>query len=244
MDGDAISHLGHNSLSAAAAREIDDELARFRDRAKAIEEAEKRVVIDDEDTAGRASDFAAQARALAEEAGAARDRVREPYKQASDLVTTRALRFAEPLQAVADRVIHRIGEYRRFQREKAAEDLRLQQGEEARLRAAAAARQAPSAPAPAPAEYASDDRWLYEQRAARPAQAVSLPATRGDYGSRVHDRKVKVVTIDDPRALPDAILLSDKVQEAMKAVCRDMSKHMKVIPGATITTDIAPSHRR
>src|SRR3546814_14570688 len=59
----------------------------------------------------------------------------------------------------------------------------------------------------------------------------------GDLGATVSQVERKIYRVVDVRAVPDLILNSKTVHEAIVAVAKSMSKHMPSIAGIEITTE-------
>src|SRR3546814_10871857 len=59
----------------------------------------------------------------------------------------------------------------------------------------------------------------------------------GDLGATVSQVERKIYRVVDVRAVPDLILNSKTVHEAIVAVAKSMSKHMPSIEGIEITTE-------
>lgn len=86
---------------------------------------------------------------------------------------------------------------------------------------------APAIPGAAPSFPATAPR-------ADPKPAATRPI-RGDLGSRVSRRADSVIDVVDVRAVPDFILQSPAVTEAIVSVVRAMAKAGTEIPGIRVT---------
>ena len=235
MTDDRPAHLLPNrpELREEVALELREKLLPLEARKAQILERLPKVVVTDNASAGAASDFVAIAETLLSDVDDARKAVKRPLDAAIDVVQARAGKFAEPIEDAASKVRARIRKFRAEARERAARAAEEQAAEEARLRAEAEARergQLAVEPVPAPEPV--------------PVAEISLPVARGDYGSKVRDKREKVWKITDPRQLPDTILNSPKVQEAMLAAVKRLGSLQEQIPGARFEWAVGDAIRK
>lgn len=220
-----LAEIGHNSGATPAeiaADEVAAAVAMFKERRDAlIADADKRAVTDN-DSIGRAADVRSMIRTLRETIEIRAKEIAAPYAQASSTVKRHFENFVVDLDAADARIDQRVRDCREDQRAKAAKQAKEQADAEAALRAKH------SMPAAAP----------------MPDAPISLPTVKGDYGSAVGDRTVKVFTYKDPKKLPMDVLKAAGVEKAIQQALRDYHKIHKTIPGVTITTEKTTSHRR
>lgn len=246
-----VRGLGDNQppLREAAALDIEERLAAYAERKKGILASAQRVVVNDNETTGRAADFIAICQTFLEHVEVERRNAKEPYDAAKATIQGKVAAFIEEILVAIATVQAQIKAFRDTERTRQQEALRKQRAEEAKLRAAAdqrkrqteldeAAKKAgelpvSSAPSvePAPAEPV------------RPTD-VSLPVARGDYGSKVKDKVEKTFRITDVRALPDTILNAPKVRAAMMAAIKQLARLQTEISGVEIDDAVTDSIRK
>lgn len=218
-----ISNIDNVPLQEVAREEARLALQPFEARRDALLKALENPKVEDDEDIRRASDKIGMARALREAADGAIDPVHGPYRDGASAVRNVAANFCGTLKGAEVRAQQAIDACRARQREAAAKARNEQREREAELRARAGLAVPAAAVAPV-----------------RPAD-VKLENVRSDYGTQVFDRTVDLVRIVDPRALPDTILKSPGVTEALEKAVRQMAKLTRDIPGAEITTDKASS---
>lgn len=186
-----------------------------------------RAVVEDDETIRRAGDQVGLCNAWMEEAERRANDVRQPYSEAVDAVDAQAERVLAPMRAAIQRLKERVAQCRKDMRARAAAQATEQRQIEAQLRARAAGT---TSPAPVRVEEV------------KPAE-IQLEKVRGDYGSRVFDRKIWKATIVDARVLPDTILKAPDVVAALEKAVLRLHKLQPEIPGATVEQDFATSVR-
>lgn len=222
-----MSDLSNLAPPADAARdEIGTALSTFEERRAELLEALPRVFVTDEDSTGRAADFVSQLKVLRDQVNGRRDGIRQPYADANRAVNTAAEKWLGNVESAIRKVEGMIATYRREQRELAEAEQARQAAEEEAARVARTGRAAPAAPPPPP------------------AAPVTLPTTRGDYGSAVSDRTKKVYRVVDVLKVPLLILESEAVIAAIVKQCAVAGKLMKTIPGVEITDAVGIQHRK
>lgn len=219
----SLSNIDNVPLQEVAAEEARLALQPYNARRDALLKSLENVTVADDEDIRRTSDKIAMARALREAADGAIEPVQGPYRDGSTAVRNVAANFCGTLKGAEQRAQAAIDDCRARQREAAAKARNEQRAREAELRARAGL----DVPAASVAPVRAAD--------------VQLENIRSDLGSQVFDRKVDHVSIVDPRALPDTILKSPGVTEALERAVRQMAKLTKDIPGALITTDKASS---
>ena len=192
-----------------------------------VEKANAKDVVDRE-TAGQAGDIirvASQFEKVVEEDRVERTR---PYREAADAAKAVCDEFLEPLRSAAENLRKRLGAW--------------DKAEEQRIRDQAAEQDAFfNPPQPEPERLRSDaSKEVEEIKRPAPTPAPVKPAKRrkitGDLGARVSTVEVKHYNVVDVHAVPDFIMQSATVKEAIVTVARSMAKHMPEIPGIEITT--------
>lgn len=219
----SISNIDNVPLQEVAAEEARMALQPLEQRRAALLDALANVSIADDEDMRRTSDKIALSRACREAADSAIEPVNGPYRESSSAVRNAAANFCGPLKGAEQRAQQAIDACRTRQREAAAKARNEQLRIEAELRRQAGIETSSKPVAPV--------------RAAD----VKLESVRGDLGSQIFDRKVEQVRILDPRALPDTILKSPAVTEALERAVRQLAKLTKDIPGAEIISDQATS---
>ncbi len=215
MTEDFLSNSAAVPLAELAVDEARVALEPLQQRRSALHDVLSKTQINDDEDLRRAADKIALSVALREEAERRLDPIRTPYADAGIAVRNVQQNFSSDLSVAEREVQGKINAFRARQREAAALRANEQRAREAELRRKAGLDQTPAA---APVK-ASD---------------VKLQSARSDFGAQVFDRKVITVSIVDPRALPDTILKSPGVIEAMEKAVRKMASLTRDIPGAKI----------
>ena len=218
--------IGHNNAPLdehliAQLREVTDNLEERK--AAALASLDK-VVIRDQEDLGRVGDTARIFKAMLDDVEEKRSSVLVPIYEARDRVNTFADRWTAPLEAGRDQLAAKVDAFRDDQKRKAKE----QQDEQRRIeqaRAAAAGVAIPPPPTPA-ATHQQPERSL---------------RARGEYGGRVSERAKVEVSIEDMTLLPDYILNSKPVQEAILKVARQFATNLDEIPGIKIDRGLKTS---
>lgn len=232
---------GHNSGVVPAelvADEIASALAQYEERVAALLLAAKSRTVTDNDSIGRAADTQTLIRALGDAIWARAKEIALPYTHAVETAKTRTQRFVSELEQADADLAQKISDCRELQRTRAQQQRDEQRAMEEALRPAieeVVNPQIDSGPAP-------------RRRAAKapdPVEApVSLPAVRGDYGTRVGDTTVTTYVYADARKLPLDVLNAPAVAKAIQAALRAYAKLHPVIKHVTAKTDMATTTRR
>jgi hypothetical protein len=218
-----LSNVDATPAEVIAAEEARLAVAPLEPRRKEILAALEKVQVEDDEDMRRAMDKIAIARAVRDESDVKLDPVGKPYRDSAHAVRQVALQFTDPLKRAEDEVQRRISAYRGRQREAAAAAAEAQRIKEAELREKAGLAPDPAAAAPI-----------------RPAD-IRLGSSRSDYRAQAFDRKIVHVRIINPRLLPDEVLNSPGVTEALERAVRRLAGLTKTIPGAEVTDDQATS---
>lgn len=227
-------------LAETARMAIDEQLAALAARKAELLEALPRVKCTNSDEAGKCADMVKAIKKLVGKADSIRKDEKEQYAEAGKAVDAAAKGFSAALIDAEIQIRGLLDGFARAERERAAAEQRRIEAEqrlereriaaqEAKDRAAAAEAGA-SIPEPAPAP-AEPER--------RPERATPAPVASGDYGASAHSRKVTIVTVEDPYALPLSILTAPDVTEAIIKVAKRMrtANPDMVIHGIAITED-------
>lgn len=258
--GPAVAGMGHNAppLDEMIVMELNEALDAkqgFRARvADIIAKGADPAPCEDDDRAGRYGDFIRIAKACQGFIDEERTRIKKPYLDATRALDGTAKTLQDQLGDAIARVRAKLDAY-------AVEVARKQREEANRIAAEQEAlRQKAAAEAEAERQRLQaieNERAVREQREAAPvevappepvfvppAPAAEAPVFRGDLGSRVGVKTIKVVTITDVKKLPKAILAHPRVQEAILAVVNARVKSGETnITGIEITEQTVSSVR-
>lgn len=250
-----IAPVGHNSgidPSELIADEIAAAMAQYMERRDTLVASAASRTVTDNDSIGRAADTQALIRALLDAIWARAKDVAAPHSRAVETAKTRTQNFVQALQQADADLTDKIRACRDMQRRRATEQQEDQRRQEEAMRAATEVVNPqidsspisrdnplgigePLVPKPKPKAKAPPPE---------PVQPVSLPAVRGDYGTRVGDRAVATYVYADVRKLPLDVLNSPGVEKAIQAALRAYAKLHPVIKGVTVSTDMATTLRR
>lgn len=198
-----------------------------------VQRALAKTVIDRE-TAGQAGDIIKTAGLFIKTVESDRIELTRPYRDAADAGKAVCDEFLQPLHDAVEALRLKLKAWTD------AEDERIEQQQaeqEAFFRGGDID--------PDKEEQAAD---IAERRGIQPRghaaeiRAANLkPARRrkivGDLGSTVSAVERKVYRVIDPRAVPDVILNSKTVTDAIVQVAKSLSRHMETIDGIEITTE-------
>lgn len=213
-----LSNIDNVPLAEVAREEATLALAPIKQRRDDLIAALTKVdSIHDEESMRRATDKIALAAACREDADTRLDPIGTPYRESNTAVRNVAIEFTGPLRKAELAVHDQISAFRRRQREAAAKAKTEQQEREAELRRKAGL----AAPVQAPVRQAD----------------IRLEPVRSDYRGQVFDRAKVVVSIVDPRILPDTILKAPAVIAALETAVRQLARLTREIPGAKIEDD-------
>lgn len=214
--GDNISKAPPSEIIG---EEVDRALALLTARRDALITDVSNRKVTDNDEIGRAADVNALIGALVAEAREKCVAIALPHTQASQTAKAKLERFIANLERADIDLKARIAACRQKQRSIARQQQDEQRAREAELRGV-------------------------QQTELAPAQPVSLPSVRGDYGSSVSDRAVKEFSYTDPTKLPIEVLNHRAVKKAIQQALRDYSKLHDTIPGVHVGDDLATTIRK
>lgn len=182
----------------------------------------------DRETAGQAGDLIKIALAFEKLVDSDRIERTRPYRDAADAAKAECDQFLEPLREAVENLRARLKQWSDDEDER-IEAQRKEQEEFFR-----------TAKTEPPAETASEDTPAETPRPAPPPPNLK-PAKRraiiGDLGARVTQADKKVYRVSDISQVPDFIMNSPTVHDAIIAVVKSMAKHMPDIPGIETTTE-------
>lgn len=223
--------MGHNSrgIVEAALEEQQLALIPYEQRRDEFIAAAGKAVLHDRQAAADAADIvklAGMVWAKIEEDRLARS---NPYREAANAVLGAAQDFWMPVDDAMHELREKIRAFFDDEERKIDEQRAAQAAHEAQRRAEVGLPPAAGTPGVEPARTAP---------ATAPARRKKM---RGSYGAVLTKAAVKKLSITDMKAVPEFILNSPRVRDAVLAVARDFTKHMSEIPGIQIDfeTDIS-----
>lgn len=228
--GPAASGHNQRDLVADLRAEQTDALARFIERRDYLVERCNTKKVTDRISAGEAGDIIANADKVWKMIDQDRRERTDPHRQAADAAKAVADGFWEPVVEAEQALRARLKEWNDAEDDRIAAQRRQQEEAMREMRQASQREPAPqseggpSAPAPsAPALLPAKPRKV-----------------RGDLGSIVSSVERASYTVTDVRAVPDFILNSQTVKDAIVTVVRSMARHLGDIPGVekTFSSDI------
>ena len=221
----ALPPRDHNrppSPVEALSAEQKEALEPYRKRRDEIVAAAQKKNVVDRATAGDAGDIMRVARDVFAILDADRRERTDPYRRAADAAKGVVDEFWQP---VVDAIADLRGRLKKWDDEEEArirQQQREQEAEMARMRAAAQPpAESPAAPPPSP------------------PPAMREPArrkVRGDLGATVSSVDKVQYRVVDIKAVPDWIMASPTVHEAVITVVKAMAKHAGQIPGIETST--------
>jgi len=189
--------------------------------------------ISDRETAGQAGDIIKVAGEFEKIVENDRIALTKPYRDAADAAKGECDQFLEPLRDAIERLRARLKEWSDAEDQRIAE----QQAEQDRFFADPVA----DPPAQPDAKNEPDCQPAAKPAPPPPPPSTLKPAKRrkivGDLGARVSQIERKHYRVVDVRAVPDFILNSSTVHEAIVQVAKSMAKHMPEIAGIEVTTE-------
>lgn len=195
-----------------------------------VERANAKTVTDRE-TAGDAGDIIRVAGEFRKKVDGERiDRTR-PYRDAADAAKAVCDEFLYPLDAAVQELRDRLKEWSDDEDERIAQQQREQ---EAFFNPPAA--DPVEADVPAPQNESQPPKSGQRQFAAPPVKPARRRKITGDLGAVVSQVEKKHYRVIDVRAVPDLILNSQTVHDAIIQVAKSMGRHMPKIDGIEITT--------
>lgn len=223
---DDPSLIGDNSraVTRALLDEAKQATAPFTPRRDEFQAAmAKFVEIRDRVDVGKAGDLIALAKRVFEMIEAKRKEIVGPHNDAVDSVNAFFREFWDPVADQLESLRSKLDAFAEAERKR----IQDQQDEQRRFEAQ---RRGPSSPA-------------------SPATAVAPAAprrrnVRGDYGSNTTFGEVDVIEIEDWRKLPDLIMQSEDVRNAIIKVARPLVKQKVAIEGLKVTKAAATQVRR
>lgn len=233
-DARPLHDIGHNqpNLAAGALAEMRAKLERFKQRREEFLASAKKVVINDRHDAGDAASLIGMSRDVAKLIDAVRVEIGGPYDLAAKAVTAEANEFWADVFSAMDGVQAKLTTFADEEQKRIRAQEAEQAEEDARRRAALAPAPAagPSPPPPA--------------RPSAPPRAPKKKAYRGDLGHQAIVGAEDVIEIVDVRALPDMVLNSSRVKEAIIAVLKPMVRNGMAIEGITTSKQTTTSIRK
>lgn len=229
--------VGHNrrDYTSDVRREMSETLDPFRQRRDEFIAAAGRAVVRSIDEAGRAADLIGMAAEVGDRVTAARKDVSDPHFEAHRTAIAEATAFWEPVTEAMGDVQGMVDAYT------AQRDALIAQQKEEQAAAAQ-----PVAPGPrANVDYTAPVQPRSQPETAAPTarEGVAVPAPartasiRGDYGYKVTKVAETVIEVVDWRAVPEHIMDSPVVKEAIRKVALGIVRATKVknIPGLLIS---------
>lgn len=213
---------GHNlppSDHVTAVQDLDEALQPFADRRDQFVAAANRAVLRDRASIGDAGDIIHLARQVWEKIDLLAREARQPFRATAERIKARADEFWQPVFNAHDTLQARIDDWMAEENQR-IEDQRAEQE-------AVLGSPAPSAPTLRMAAMPGASRTERPVVAAAP----KVQPIRGDLGSRVSRRQDVKIEVIDVHAVPDFILKSPAVTEAIIATVRAMAKAGTDIPG-------------
>lgn len=210
--------MGHNRppLDEQLVADLREVTAPLEQRRQEILDRIPKIVIRNENDIGQTGDMAKLIRALTDEVENKKSEILGPIYQARDRVTSAVEQFNGPLDDARKNLSQLVDDFREDQRLKVEEKKRKQREVvQARARAQNIAVEPEPEVVPAPVKRAAP--------------------SRGDYGGRVGQRENTQVEIEDFSKLPEYILHSKQVKEAVLKVARSFASNLEEIPGIKIT---------
>lgn len=224
-----MSGIGHNRPPAnLAMKEFVDAKQERRDE---IIAAICRKQVSDRATCGDASDLISIAKKFGKLIEDERKSLTDPLREEAERTKAVADAFLEDLAEAMESLQRRVNKWTAEEDARIAAQKAEQEAELAAMRAKRIIdpdleRRADELSPFPPFRQSSDN-----QRAeVKPTRRRPI---RGDMGGKVTSAAVVTWTVDDVRAVPDWILNTPTVHDAIAAVAKSMSKHHKQIPGLT-----------
>lgn len=211
--------------------------AQTTERAERLEYIVQRAdlkVVTDRETAGQAGDIIKVASDFEKLVENDRIELTRPYRDAADAGKAVCDRFLEPLREAMERLRARLKVWSDEEDKRIADQAAEQE---------AFFRGGQIDPAKEEAAAAIEERDGIQPRghtARVVASNLKAPKRRkitGDLGASVSAVERKVYRVVDVRAVPDMILNSKTVHDAIVEVARSLGKHMPMIDGIEITTE-------
>lgn len=221
--------IGHNSNAflEEARRLLRASLDPIKPRRDQFLEAAKKVVIRDRHDAGAAADLIGLARDVGNIVDEHRRRIGKPHDDVVRTINSEAKTFWEDVEEAMGDVQEKIDAFAAAEQAKIDEQKASQERDEAARRAALAPAGAPPPPEPAP-----------------PARQPKKRAYRGDLGRQAVLVDQDQIEIVDVRALPDLVLNTDRVHDAIRAVLRPLVKSGAKIDGIKVTKAVKSQIRK
>jgi hypothetical protein len=228
-DETPLFESGHNNppeaMMAAAVQDQRDALRRFEERkAEFIKKAGQKVVRDRQ-SAADAADIISLAGKVWRMIEAERLERSNPFRETANSIAAVATEFWADVDAAMKDLAARIDAWTEEEDRRIEEQRREQARVLEEMRAAAAAK---------PAAVVQTDPNP------RPAPPEPIPAKRrkirGDLGGMISAAERKEYELEDWTLLPDWLMRSPTVVNAILTVARQTSKHMGAIPGIKVST--------
>lgn len=210
--------MGHNqppSPIEMLVNEQRDGQTPYEDRRDEIIGALGAKDVVDRISAGEAGDLLAIVKAFRDKMSGERVERTKPYREAADKAKAVHDEFVEPLIEAADDLLARLNRWNREEKRRRDE----QQAEQAAILGDVAKGPAVTSPVPP-----------------KPRAKAKTVVARGDYGTKVVDTTTTAYKVTDVRAIPDHILNTTAVHDAIIQVVKSMAKHFPDVPGVEKTT--------
>lgn len=230
MSEEPEAGIGHNQPNHArvAVDQMRAALERFKPRRAEFLAAAAKADIKDRHDAGDAASLIGMSRDVAKLIDAVRLEIGGPYDAAAKAVTAEANEFWSDVFNAMEDVQAKLTVFADAEKKRVRDQAAEQAAEDARRRAALAPVGTPPAPA----------------RPSAPPRAPKRKAYRGDLGHQAIVGDVDVIEIVDVRALPDMVLNSERVKEAIIAVLKPMVKNGMQIEGIATSKQTTTSIRK
>ena len=209
--------MGHNQppspIDTLVAEQREGQ-APFEERRDEIIAALNKKQVQDRISAGEAGDLLGIVKAFSDRLSGERVERTKPYRDAADQAKAVYDGFIDPLEVAADELLERLNTWNREEKARAKAQQREQ---EAMLGDVA---KGPAVTSPVPAQ---------------PRKKAKKVVARGDYGNKVVATDVASYEVVDVRAIPDHILNTTAVHDAIIQVVKSMAKHFPDVPGVKKT---------
>ena len=224
-----------------------------RERVRYVTQRANAKTVEDRETAGQAADIIKVATEVETLIETDRVNLTRPYREAADRAKNICDEFLEPLREARANLKQRLdawndAEDRRIEEQRAEQEAFFNgQIDPAKEKAADAAIEGAGLSSPRKAiDYSQPaEEKPFTRGVAQPAPSSHMkpPAMRepkkrkitGDLGATASRTTTKEYRVVDVRAVPDFILQSDTVKEAIVQVAKSVGKHMGSIDGIEIT---------
>ena len=199
------------------------------DRAEELLASAEKAKAEDVESAGKCSDLVRMIRACDTSLDDKRKEVQAPYKAAVDVLMDMPRKAKADLASAKRKLTEMVSEFDRKERQ------RLKEAADAKAEQEAAnAAQLSERAAAMGIDLPTEEPQPEQSRSTKPVRSF-----QSDMGSSAYTRKVEVLTVSDPYALPLDILNHPKVNEAIISAARELRKANGGAPikGIIVTED-------